>query len=408
MTAPSARTLMAFVACNTTEQCEALGENATCAKHVCLCPSFDPLAEGTRCNSTRPFLPMALGKNCTSSTDCSSTAACVAGRCRCPDGYQPSGELECSAIRQTEYVTSWFAFMTLASSILLILMLVLYLCVVGCRGRHSQWPIWRPTHAAASATTLVVPGQASFCGDDPTTSPFFVSALTAELVGGAVDTFRLSTGVTGTPLTAQHQEGRESWQASMMEISTQAGAASMSELRGLGGSSIEPFVRPVLSNEKVHARYPHLARIFMPASQRSGQVSGPSEPPVSENASDEKTKKDESFMSSTNERSSKLRRARRASGSVEHVVVSPKKDDRKGPQAADAAPCEDGCPRDDSGTSRQQPCDFSLSWSSVGSSLDALRSVPVLARVRDSSSSGTETSLKAEKERHLPVDKFQP
>ncbi|XP_054931810.1 uncharacterized protein [Dermacentor andersoni] len=298
--------------------------------------------------------------------------------------------------------------MILASSILLILMLVLYLCVVGCRGRHSQWPIRRPTHAAASATTLVVSGQASFCAGDPTASTSFVPALTAESGGGAVDTFRLSTGVTGTPLTAQHQEGRESWQGSMMEISTQAGAASMSELRGLGGSSIEPFVRPVLSNEKVYTRYPHLARIFLPASQRSGPVSGPSEPPVSEKASNEKTKKDESFMSSTSERSSKLRRSRRASGSVKHAVVSPKEDDRKGPQAADAAPCEAGCPRDDSGSSRQQPCDFSLSWSSVGSSLDTLLSVPVVARVHGSSSSGTETSLQAEKELHLPVDKFQP
>lgn len=74
-------------------------------------------------------------------------------------------------------------------------------------------------------------------------------------------------------------------QGSMMEMSTQA--PSMSELRGLGGTLIEPFERPVLSKEQVYAKYPHLAGLSSPTSQRSVQVAGHSDSPVSEGASDE-------------------------------------------------------------------------------------------------------------------------
>ncbi|XP_070389117.1 uncharacterized protein [Dermacentor albipictus] len=416
MIVPSGRTLLVFVACNTTDQCEVLEENATCAMQVCLCPSLDPLAEGTRCNSTRSLLPLALGKNCTSSADCSSTAACVAGRCRCPDGYQPSDERDCSAVRQSEFMTSWFAPMILASSI--ILMLLLYVCV-GYRGRHSERTFWRPARPAASASTLVVSAQASLFGGDPTASTLAVPALTIESAGVVADSDRLSTGVPGTPLAAQPYEGRESWQASMMEISTQA--PSVSELRGLGGTPIEPFERPVLSKEQVYAKYPHLAGLSTPTSQRSVQVAGHSETPVPEGASDEVhmlkdlledtahwTKNYGSFVSSGAEPSSKFR-ARKCSGSgtVRQMMISPKKGDSKGPQAADAAPCEEGWPCDDSCASRQQHFGFSLPWSSMGSSLDALLSVPVVARVYECSSSRAEASFKGANELPFPVDKFR-
>ncbi|XP_049521002.1 uncharacterized protein LOC125944547 [Dermacentor silvarum] len=192
-----------------------------------------------------------------------------------------------------------------------------------------------------------------------------------------------------------------------MEVSTQGGAPSMSELRGLGGTAIEPFERPVLSKEQVYAKFPHLAGLSTPMSLQSVQVSGHSEPPVPESTFNEKTKKDGSLVSSVTERSCKPRQTRSASGSVRHVVLCPKMDDSKGPQAADAAPCEEGCPCDDSCASREQLFGVSLPWSSVGSSLDALLSVPVDAKVYDCSSSRTETSLKAANELHLPVDKFQ-
>ncbi|KAH6934657.1 hypothetical protein HPB50_026274 [Hyalomma asiaticum] len=134
MPTPAIRTLVPFMACNSTDECAVVDESATCAERLCFCPSFEPLAKGTRCNTTRPVFPLALGNNCTAITDCSSTAACVEGQCRCPDGYQPSDGHNCSVIRQSDFaVTSWFAITILASSILLILMLVFYLCLVGYR-----------------------------------------------------------------------------------------------------------------------------------------------------------------------------------------------------------------------------------------------------------------------------------
>ncbi|KAL1424920.1 hypothetical protein MTO96_019782 [Rhipicephalus appendiculatus] len=398
MFAHSAQTLVAFVACNTTDQCAVVEESATCVEHLCLCPSFEPLATGTRCNSTRSVFPLALGKNCTVSTDCSSTAACVEGQCRCPHGYQPSDEQDCSVIRQSEFVTSWFAFVILASSILLIFMLVLYLCFLGYRSRNPQWPFWRPAFAEPSATTIVVSGQASLCGGYPTASTLAAPAMTGETNGVVLESDHLTAGA------AQNQEGHDSSHVTLLELSTQGVAPSMSELRGLGGTSQESFVRPVLSKEQVYAKYPHLVAISSPASQRSMSLSGRAGTTASEVASDEakKTKKDGNTPTELSGKSCP-RRSSRGGSSKPAVVVPTKEGNCKGPQAADA----DGCTGSDSVASEEQLSDFSVPWSSVDGSLGALLSVPVVARVHGSSSSATESSRKSARELNLPFDKLR-
>ncbi|XP_077508598.1 uncharacterized protein LOC144119981 [Amblyomma americanum] len=173
--------------------------SATCTDHLCVCPSFQPLTEARRCNTTDSNLPLALGSNCSVSAQCSNLAACLDGRCDCPQGYQPSDERHCHAIRQSALsVTSWMAIMIMTSGFLFILLLIVYVYVLGQR---------RPPH-----TNTLMYGQVA---TEPTPSIFLVPVTTMGPGGGTPDSIRISTELgagRSSSRSSPYTGAVESWQ----------------------------------------------------------------------------------------------------------------------------------------------------------------------------------------------------
>ncbi|XP_077507675.1 uncharacterized protein LOC144118698 [Amblyomma americanum] len=272
--------------------------------------------------------------------------------------------------------------MLLLSSVLLILMLVVYLCVVAFwtrRGRRQEWPFWNQG-ASCTTATIVLGGHGSA---DATHSTLVVPAMTIESAVCGLDSDQISTAA------GMHPE------ATTWEVNTPGGAQSMTETRGLGSSPDEPFVRPVLSRDEVYAMYPHL-RGMSTLSAGSHREKAGGRRPTRNDASSDETKPDKAARSFTPDASGRSRRKHPFSTVAKRVVLPDGKDADKGPKAAymEDSAC---APRQDS---------WSMPWKSLGSSLDALLSIPVSGAVHSCSSTGTDIASELDGELFRPVRKL--
>lgn len=328
---------------------------------------------------TQPFLPLALGENCTLSSECTVSAACLEGHCGCSEGFQPLDEHDCMAIRRSGLATSWLALMLLLSSVVLILMLVAYLCVAAHWGRLREWAFWNQG-TSCTPVTIVLRGQGSA---EATHSTTVVPAMTIESAVGALDSDQTSTAAGLHRLVTTS------------EVNTPGGAQTMTETRGLGGSPDEPFVRPVLSGDEVYAKYPHL-RDISALSEGSHRDKVGSRKRTRSHASSDEAKLDMTTTSSTPDASGRHRRERHSSTVSKRTVFPHEKDGGKGPKAAstDVRACE---ARRDS---------WSAPWKSLGSSLDALLSIPVSGTVHACPSTRTCTTSESDGELFRPVRKL--
>ncbi|KAH7959961.1 hypothetical protein HPB49_015544 [Dermacentor silvarum] len=134
--------------------------NATCADHLCVCPSLQPLAEAGHCDTIDSSLPLALGTNCTDNAQCSHFAACMQGQCSCPPNYEPSDERHCHAARLDALsMTSWIAVLILTSGFLVMLLLAVYVFMIGQRraAHTSIMMTYCPANSSRPPSLLLVP-----------------------------------------------------------------------------------------------------------------------------------------------------------------------------------------------------------------------------------------------------------